>query len=74
VIYFFRRETDLRMCETRLQPDGPGYELVVTDGPCSYVERFMELSALLAREHALMLAWYAQGWRTPDTPRRRARA
>ena len=62
VIYFFRRGPDRRSCETRLRTDGPGYELVVTDGDESYVESFVDVAPMLAREHELLQAWRAQGW------------
>ena len=31
MIYFYRRAADTRTCETRLEPDGPGFELVVIE-------------------------------------------
>jgi len=73
VIHFFRRGNDRRMCETRLRQDGPGYELVVTDGAEERVETFVELAKLLAREHELLQAWRAQGWRDDGAPRRSQR-
>lgn len=68
MIYFFRRGDHSRSCETRLREDGPGYELVVTTDGESHVESFAELPALLAREHELLQAWRAQGWREAGPP------
>jgi len=64
MIYFFRRAGDTRSCETRLQPDGPGYELVVTEGPDSRVEQFEDVASLVAREYELRQVWRLFGWRT----------
>jgi hypothetical protein len=63
VIYFFRRGDDRLACETRLNPLGVGYELVVTTDDETRVEPFEELSALLSREHDLLQTWRAMGWR-----------
>jgi hypothetical protein len=62
VLWFLRRGPERRACEVRLAPDGPGYELVVTDSDHSHVERFATVAALLTREHELLAAWRAQGW------------
>jgi hypothetical protein len=67
VIYFFRKGDKHLACETRLNPAGPGYELVVTTDGLTQVEPFQELAALLAREHELLQAWRAIGWRETDT-------
>jgi hypothetical protein len=68
VIYFFRRGDHRLTCETRLNPLGAGYELVlITDG-VSRVEPYDDLSALLSREHELLQAWRAMGWREAPTP------
>ena len=40
--------------------------MIVTDNDGPHVERFDELSNLLAREHEPLAAWRAQGWR--ETP------
>jgi hypothetical protein len=66
MIYFYRREGGTLMCETRLEPDGPGYELVITEGRDSRVEHFDEISALVNREYELRHAWLLNGWRTLD--------
>jgi hypothetical protein len=39
------------MCETRLNADGPAYELALTE------------NGMLAREHQRLGAWRALGWR-----------
>jgi hypothetical protein len=66
MIYFYRRAGGTRKCETRLEPDGPGYELIVTDGRDSRVEHFDEVVALANRESELRYAWLLNGWRTID--------
>ena len=66
MIYFYRRAGDTRMCETRLEADGPGYELVVTDSDQSRVEHFEDVAALVAREYELRRVWQMHGWRTVD--------
>jgi len=64
MIYFYRRAGDTRTCETRLEPDGPGFELVVVDGHDSRVERFDDVRDLASRAHELQHAWMSHGWRT----------
>lgn len=66
MIYFYRRLGGTRTCETRLEPDGPGYQLIVTDGRHSRVEHFDEIVALVNREGELRYAWLLNGWRTID--------
>ena len=72
MVYFFQRSGDTRCFETRLQDDGPGYELVVSDGSDLYVERFEELDALIGREKELVRAWRTQGWRSLGPSEERA--
>lgn len=66
MIYFYRRAGSTRSCETRLEPDGSGFELVVMDGDQPYVEHFQDLRALVARQHELGQVWQMHGWRTID--------
>ena len=66
MVYFYRRATDTRSCETRLEADGPGYELVVTDGADARTEHFDDVGALVAREYELRQVWQMHGWRTID--------
>lgn len=70
MIYFFRRGADALTCETRLSPDGPGYELVVTLMGEKHTESFETLPDMLAREHELLQAWRAQGWQDVSPQRR----
>jgi hypothetical protein len=63
VVFFFRRGTSTMSCETRLNPAGVGYELVITEDGRTRTEQSNELAAMLAREHELLQAWHAQGWR-----------
>jgi hypothetical protein len=63
VVWFYTRGEHKRSIETRLALDGKGYELVITDEQDSHVESFQRLPDLLAREHELLAAWRAAGWR-----------
>jgi len=64
MVSFFQLGTEKLACETRLATDRIGYELVVTDEHGrNHVESFDALPKLLAREHELICAWLAQGWR-----------
>jgi len=67
MIYFYRRAADTRMCETRLEPDGPGFELRIIEGRDSHVERFDDVTALAHREHELRQEWRLSGWRTIES-------
>jgi hypothetical protein len=71
MVWFYTRAGDTRTCETRLALDGQGYELVVTDGDGAHIETYDELADLLAREHQLLVAWRAQGWREASSQRDR---
>jgi hypothetical protein len=62
MIYFFRRGQSRLAAETRLNPLGPGYELVITTDDVARIESFENLPALLSREHELLQAWRATGW------------
>jgi hypothetical protein len=68
VVYFFRRGDASMSYETQLDPDGTGYQLVVTENHASRIENFDALPKLLAREHELLMAWRAQGWRDVGQP------
>ena len=63
MIYFLRRGVGRLASETRLNPLGPGYKLVVTMDGVTSVEQFDNLAGLLSREHELLQAWRATGWR-----------
>ena len=63
MIYFFRKGQSRLAAETRLNPLGPGYELVITTDEVARIEAFDNLPALLSREHELLQAWRATGWR-----------
>ena len=63
MIWFYTRGDESRTCETRLAAGGDGYELVVTDATGVRVESFTDLARLLAREHEILSAWRALGWR-----------
>jgi hypothetical protein len=75
MVWFYARGQERRFCETRLADDDKGgYDLIVTDESGSHIERFLELSRLLSREHELLAAWRAQGWRVSSTEKGSARA
>ena len=69
MLYFLRRGTDAMSCETRLNPDGPGFQLVITENTRERIEDFEELSELLTREHELLKGWRALGWREVGAPK-----
>jgi hypothetical protein len=73
MIWFFERHHDRLHYEIRHQPDGPGYELVIThpDGR-QEVERYSDSGALLERSTKLQLTLSADGWQ-PPAPRTRRR-
>jgi hypothetical protein len=60
--WLFAKGDERQSCETR--EASLWYELVVTspDGKAR-VERYTERAALLRRQHELVCAWKAQGWR-----------
>jgi len=66
MIYFYRRAGDRRTCETRLEPDGEGYELIVSDGAESRTEHYEDARELGDREVELRQRLFAHGWRAID--------
>lgn len=68
MLYFLRRGADAMSCETRLNPNGPGFQLVIIENGRERIEDFDELAALLSREHQLLTAWRALGWREVGAP------
>jgi hypothetical protein len=72
MIYFFQKGGVTLTCETRLNPNGPGYELVVNENGGERIEPFETLEGMLTREHELLLGWRAQGWRDSGAPAPRA--
>jgi hypothetical protein len=73
MIWFFERESDRLHYEIHYQPDGHGYDLVIThpDGRRE-VERYADASALLERSSHLQRTLSAAGWE-PPVPRPRHR-
>ena len=73
MIYFFRRGAESISCETRINADGDGYELLITEQRKQRIEPFATVADMLAREHELLQAWRAQGWidvgLSPKNPR-----
>jgi len=70
VVYFFRRGVDAIACETRLNPEGPGFQLVITQNGHERIEDFAELPVLIGREHELLQTWRADGWCDVGRPQR----
>jgi hypothetical protein len=70
MVWFYARGAERRSCETRLAIEGDGYELVVRDASDIRIERFSDLRKLLGREHELLTAWRAQGWRNAQEGQR----
>ena len=66
MIHFFHRGRETRSCEMRLAPDGPGLDLVITEGRRSHVEHFDDVRTMENRQIELRYAWLAHGWRTSD--------
>ena len=66
MIYFYRRAGDMRTCETRLESNGDGYELIVSDGADSRTEHYEVPRELGDREVELRQRLFAHGWRAVD--------
>ncbi len=66
MLYFFRKKPRWLMCETRLHHDRAGYRLVVRADGEEQVKDFVDLPALLLREHALQQTWRMTGWRDDE--------
>lgn len=69
MLQFFERAGRRLRCETRLNPMGDGYELVIREDDAERIEQFERMGDLLFREHELLAAWRAMGWRQVDGPR-----
>jgi hypothetical protein len=52
-----------------VNPDGDGYQLVITIDGASHVEMFSSLSAMLTRDREVLSGWRAHGWREVAPPR-----
>src|SRR6476469_122590 len=70
MLYFLQRGTHAITCETRLNPEAAGYQLVITEGSATRVETFERLPALLSREHELLQTWRSLGWSVRGGPPR----
>jgi hypothetical protein len=66
MVYFFHRGAETRTCETRAEPHGTGYELVITEDRRSRVEHFHDARTLENRQYELRHAWLLRGWRSAD--------
>jgi len=63
MMWSYWRGKERRTCEVRLAATGPDYELVITEDGRQRVESFTDVMSLLSREHQLLAAWRAQGWK-----------
>jgi hypothetical protein len=66
MVWFYARGQERRSCETRLAAVPGGYELVIREAQTTSVESFTDLRKLLSREHQLLTAWKAQGWKNAE--------
>jgi len=66
MIYFYRRAGDIRTYEIRLETDGWGYELILSDGAESRTEHYVDARELGDREIEVRQRLYAHGWRAVD--------
>lgn len=68
VFYFFKRGSETVQCEVRSAPDGPGYEIVITDPDGTQrMERFATSEQVHERWVALHKQFEHEGWWGPAT-------
>jgi len=63
ILYSSARSNAARTTTVRRSLTGSGYDLIVTDGSDERLEHFETMDRLLLREHELVAAWRAAGWR-----------
>lgn len=70
MIWYFERAGQRMRWEIRRDPEGQGYELVLTPpGGEEAVERYEDPTALIERALTFQQTLLADGWRSPATPR-----
>jgi hypothetical protein len=68
VFYFFKRGNESVQCEVRSEPDGPGYEIVITDqSGVVRIERFATSEQVHDRWMELHRRFEDEGWWGPAT-------
>jgi hypothetical protein len=68
VFYFFKRGNETVQCEVRAEPEGPGYEIVITESNGSErTERFATSEQVHDRWVELHKRFEHEGWWGPAT-------
>lgn len=68
VFYFFKRGSETVQCEVRSEPDGPGYEIVITEpNGVQRIERFATSELVHDRWVELHKRFELEGWWGPST-------
>ena len=68
VFYFFKRGNETVQCEVRSEPDGPGYEIVITEpNGVQRIERFATSEQVHDRWVELHKRFELEGWWGPST-------
>ena len=65
MIWFFERAESRLQFEVRTDPEGPGFELVITEGGLQTIERYADRTALTDRVSDLETSLKAGGWAPP---------
>lgn len=64
----FWRGSDWVLSDTCRNPDGLGFQLVVTQNGVRHIEEFESVPPMLEREHQWVETWRAHGWREVVEP------
>ena len=68
VFYFFKRGSETVQCEVRSEPDGPGFEIVITEpNGVQRIERFATSELVHDRWVELHKRFEVEGWWGPST-------
>ena len=68
VFYFFKRGSETVQCEVRSEPDGAGYEIVITEpNGVQRIERFTTSEQVHDRWVELHKRFELEGWWGPST-------
>jgi hypothetical protein len=68
VFYFFKRGTETVQCEVRTSQDGPGYEIIITEGNGQQrTEKFATSDQAHRRWLELHATFTKDGWWGPAT-------
>jgi hypothetical protein len=69
MLYILARGREQKTLQVRQNPAGAGYQLLITENDQQVDESYRDLPSLLLREHQLVTAWRAAGWREAVVPR-----